>query len=108
MCSGGERGRECGRKEEEALNTDRGEPWPAVREKEFLCRLQRCVKDLSRLLEKVSGKATLEKTGLQQLDRTLGDVARILGGKVNIISWFPLSPSVPLFRLRMISCVSRN
>lgn len=49
----------------------------------MLCRLQKCVKELLRLLEKASGKTGLDKLGLQQLDRTLSDVTRILAGQVN-------------------------
>ena len=45
-------------------------------------RLQRCVKEVSRLTERYSGKAGLEKAQLQQLDRSLSEIARTLTGKV--------------------------
>lgn len=48
-------------------------------------RLQRCIKEVSRLTERVSSKGGLEKTQLQQLDRNLNELARTLASKVDSI-----------------------
>lgn len=48
-------------------------------------RLQRCIKEVSRLTERVSSKGELEKTQLQQLDRNLNELARTLASKVDSI-----------------------
>lgn len=45
-------------------------------------RLQRCIKEVSRLTERVSVKRRLEKPQLQQLDRNLNELARALASKV--------------------------
>ena len=45
-------------------------------------RLQRCVKEVSRLSERCLGRDGLEKAHLQQLDRTLSELTRILSSKV--------------------------
>lgn len=46
-------------------------------------RLQRCVKEVSRLIDCVSVKGRLEKAQLQQLDRNLNELARALASKVH-------------------------
>ena len=67
------------------------------------------MKELSRLLERASVKTGLDKTGLQQLDRTLSDVARILGGKVSWALAFPSPNALSLsYRLKLTNCVSKN
>lgn len=58
--------------------------WPS----DVLCvaiRLQRCIKEVSRLTERASCKGGLEKTQLQQLDRNLNELARTLASKVDSI-----------------------
>ena len=57
----------------------------------LVCRLQRCLKEVSRLMERCSGREALEKAHLQQLDRSLSEVARTLAGKV---SWRRLGDEV--------------
>ena len=52
-------------------------------ERGLSCRLQKIVRELSRQLERLSGKVGLEKAEVQQLDRCFSEVARILAGKVH-------------------------
>ena len=59
-------------------------------------RLQRCLKDVGRLTERTE----LDRAQLQQLDRTLNEMARILTGKVAVVGLvytYPptLPPSLP-------------
>ena len=51
-----------------------------------VCRLQRCVKEVGRMAERCSGRPGLEKAQLQQLDRSLGEMARLLAGQVGPVA----------------------
>ena len=44
--------------------------------------MQKCLKELSRLQQRASGKPVLEKAQIQQFDRQLSDIARVLASKV--------------------------
>ena len=67
-----------------AVSTDRGEREGERSSGILSCRLQRCVKELSRWLERCSGRVGLEKAQLHQIDRLFSDLGRILAGKVSV------------------------
>ena len=61
-------------------------------------RLQRCVKEVAKVCDRCSPKSFLDKAQLQLLDRSLGEMGRLLSGKVS--DTFSLScPPAPTLHL---------
>ena len=74
-----------------SLSTGSGETQPGMAQGlravcVCVCRLQRCVKEVGRMAERCSGRPGLEKAQLQQLDRSLGEMARLLAGQVGPVA----------------------